>query len=97
MGEADGDESAPTKGQSDAAPAATTSSSSSMSDVPAKKLARQLDFTGFGGAQASVAVPELPKPQLATVSVQQSQPKPPVVAVPVPVPPQPPISSVRPV
>ncbi|CAB4288521.1 unnamed protein product [Prunus armeniaca] len=97
MGEADGDESAPTKGQSDAAPAATTSSSSSMSDVPAKKLARQLDFTGFGGAPASVAVPELPKPQLATVSVQQSQPKPPVVSVPVPVPPQPPISSVRPV
>ncbi|CAN6564270.1 unnamed protein product [Malus baccata var. baccata] len=86
MGEGDGADSAPKKAQSDAAAgAATTSSSSSMNDVPAKKLARQLDFTVFGSAPTSVAVPELPKPPLPTVAVPPSLPKPPVVSVPVPV------------
>lgn len=95
MGEGDGAGSAPKKAQSDAATASATTASTS--DVPAKKLARQLDFTGFGAASGSVALPEPPKPQLQTVTVPQNQPKPQVVGVPVPVPPQPPIPSVRPV
>ncbi|KAM5547778.1 protein tesmin/TSO1-like CXC 5 [Rosa sericea] len=95
MGEGDGADSAPKKPQSDAVTAGATTSSG---DVPAKKLARQLDFTGFGATTSgSVALPEPPKPQLQTVTVPQSLPKPQVVGVPVPVPPQPPVPSVRPV
>ncbi|XP_028950403.2 protein tesmin/TSO1-like CXC 5 isoform X2 [Malus domestica] len=86
MGEGDGADLAPKKAQSDAAAGtATASSSSSMNDVPAKKLARQLDFTGVGSAPASVAVPELPKPPLQTEAVPPSLPYPPVVSMPVPV------------
>ncbi|KAM1932771.1 hypothetical protein ACFX15_017167 [Malus domestica] len=86
MGEGDGADLAPKKAQSDAAAGtATASSSSSMNDVPAKKLARQLDFTGVGSAPASVAVPELPKPPLPTEAVPPSLPNPPVVSMPVPV------------
>nr|XP_028950403.1 protein tesmin/TSO1-like CXC 5 isoform X2 [Malus domestica] len=86
MGEGDGADLAPKKAQSDAAAGtATASSSSSMNDVPAKKLARQLDFTGVASAPASVAVPELPKPPLPTEAVPPSLPNPPVVSMPVPV------------
>ncbi|XP_050125295.1 protein tesmin/TSO1-like CXC 5 isoform X2 [Malus sylvestris] len=86
MGEGDGADLAPKKAQSDAAAGtATASSSSSMNDVPAKKLARQLDFTGVSSAPASVAVPELPKPPLPTEAVPPSLPNPPVVSMPVPV------------
>lgn len=82
---------------SGSAAAAAAAASSSSSDVPAKKLARQLDFTGFGGASGSVVLPEHPQsqtvlpaqpvtppvtPPLQQAAVQ-SQPQPPVVAIPV--------------
>ncbi|KAF7813850.1 protein tesmin/TSO1-like CXC 5 isoform X1 [Senna tora] len=71
------------------------------SDVPAKKLARQLDFTGFGGVTESVAVPEHPQsplqPQSQAVAQSQPQPRPLTqqsVAV-MPAAPQTPLSSAR--
>lgn len=81
------------QGSGSAAAAAAAAASSSSSDVPAKKLARQLDFTGFGGASGSVVLPEHPQsqtvlpaqpvtPPLQQAAVQ-SQPQPPVVAIPV--------------
>lgn len=78
---------------SGSAAAAAAAASSSSSEVPAKKLARQLDFTGFGGASGSVVLPEHPQSQTVlpaqpvTSPLQQaavqSQPQPPVVAIPV--------------
>ncbi|KAM7509533.1 hypothetical protein LguiA_019986 [Lonicera macranthoides] len=69
-----------------------------VSDFPAKKLARQLDFTGFGGASGTVVLPEHPQhpqPPQRPLQVQvQLQPQPPpqtVVQMPVQMqpPPQP--------
>ncbi|KAJ7973841.1 protein tesmin/TSO1-like CXC 5 [Quillaja saponaria] len=60
------------------------------SDAPAKKLARQLDFTGFGGVPGTMALPEHPQPQpqlqqmVAPSQPQtQIQPQQPVVVMPV--------------
>ncbi|KAI4350841.1 hypothetical protein L6164_005250 [Bauhinia variegata] len=100
MGEGEGGDFPPKNVTSDAAPTLSL-------DVPAKKLARQLDFTGFGGVSSSVALPEHPQSQLhpQTQMVSQSQPQsrlhpqtqtvtqPPVVVMPVV--PQAPHSSVR--
>ncbi|XP_050384284.1 protein tesmin/TSO1-like CXC 5 [Argentina anserina] len=86
MGEGDGADSAPTEPQSDAVSATATTSTSG--DVPAKKLARQLDFTALGATARSVALPEAQKPQVPPATVSQSQPRPQVAGVPVPQPPQ---------
>lgn len=85
MGEGEGGDLPPKKIQSDAVTAAA--------DVPAKKLVRQLDFTGYGGASGSVVLPEHPQSQPVLPaqpvtapplqSAMQSQPQPPVVAMPV--------------
>ncbi|CAK9155174.1 unnamed protein product [Ilex paraguariensis] len=57
-------------------PKQVQSGSTASSDFPAKKLARQLDFTGYGGASAAtVALPEHPQ-----------QPKPTPQALPAPKP-----------
>nr|XP_033510957.1 protein tesmin/TSO1-like CXC 5 isoform X4 [Nicotiana tomentosiformis] len=58
MEESEGGDFPPKKAQSE--PAATEASAHVVTDYPAKKLARQLDFTGFGGA-AAVALPEQAK------------------------------------
>lgn len=58
MGEGEGEDLSQKKAQSDVA-----GTGSATSDAPAKKLARQLDFTGFGGSSGSVALPEHPQPQ----------------------------------
>lgn len=101
MGEGEEGDLPPKKIQSDAAGGTGTS----LSEAPAKKLARQLDFTGFGGASGSVVLPEHPQsqpvlpgqPVIALQPVVQSQPQPqpqpPVVAVPVA--PQPSVPSAR--
>lgn len=76
MGEGEGDEFPPKKSQSE-----------SGGDIPAKKLARQLDFTG--GFVGSVVLPEHPQSQVATANSQpppQPQPKPVVPPVPPPPP-----------
>ncbi|KAM6583185.1 hypothetical protein CsatB_010187 [Cannabis sativa] len=101
MGEGEEGDLPPKKIQSDGA----GGSSIALSDAPTKKLARQLDFTGYGGAPGSVVLPEhhqsqlvLP-PQPVTVTqplpqpVVQSQPQPPVVTGPVM--PQPSVPSAR--
>ena len=85
MGEREGGDLPPKKTQSDAVAAAA--------DVPTKKLARQLDFTGYVEASGSVVLPEHPQSQPASraqpvtepplQSAMQSQPQPPVVAMPV--------------
>ncbi|POO00908.1 Lin-54-like protein [Trema orientale] len=105
MGEGEEGDLPPKKIQSDAA-AAAGGSGAALSDAPTKKLARQLDFTGFGGASGSAVLPEhpqsqpvLPAAQPMTVSqpVVQSQPQPQVVAVPVtPQPSVPPARMVKP-
>lgn len=96
MGEGDGADSAPKKPQSDAAPVVATTSSSS-GEVPAKKLARQLDFTGLGATSGSVPQPKPQVPAVVTTVPPQSQPRPQVMGLPVPPPPQqPPVPSVRP-
>ncbi|XP_028774023.1 protein tesmin/TSO1-like CXC 5 isoform X2 [Neltuma alba] len=87
MGEGEGADCPPKNVSSDASGAAL------LSDVPAKKLARQLDFTGYSGA----ALPEHPQPQLQVLAQSQPQPRPvttqPVVVMPMP--PQAPHSSAR--
>ena len=78
------------------------------SDVPAKRLARQLDFTSFGGVSTGiVAMPEHSQPQLhgqsqtVAQSLPQSrtQPQPQILThqpvVMMPVPPQAPHPSLR--
>ncbi|KAF7819801.1 protein tesmin/TSO1-like CXC 5 isoform X1 [Senna tora] len=91
MGEGEGGDCPPKNVLSDTAAAALPL------DVPAKKLARQLDFTGFGGVSASVALPEHLQLQLQTQSLPQPPPQgltqQPVVVMPMP--PQAPHSSVR--
>lgn len=82
MGEGEGADCPPKNVQSDATTAAT--------DVPAKKLARQLDFTGFSGATGTVGLPETVVP-----SQPQPRPLPQQSVVVMPVPPQPPLSSTR--
>lgn len=72
MEQGEGGDFPPKKVQSD-----TAGSGAVTSDVPPKKLARQLDFTGFGGASAAVVLPEHPQSQ---PPVQSQQP----VAMPVP-------------
>lgn len=95
MGEGEGGDCPPKNVSSDATAAALPS------DVPAKKLARQLDFTGFSGVMGSVALPEHPQSQLQPQSqtVAQSQPQPRPLTqqsiVVMPVPPQAPHSSTR--
>ncbi|XP_052200384.1 protein tesmin/TSO1-like CXC 5 isoform X2 [Diospyros lotus] len=82
----------------------------SASDFPAKKLARQLDFTGLGGASAAVVLPEhpqqpaarpmlLPRSQVQTVTQMQPPPQPQSQQQPLLVPKQSqsPIPSIRPV
>lgn len=66
MGEGEGGGSPPKKVRSDSVAA---------TDFPAKKLARQLDFTGIGGASGSVVLPEHPQsqPAVPTPPPQQSQ------------------------
>ncbi|KAL6984787.1 hypothetical protein U1Q18_018166 [Sarracenia purpurea var. burkii] len=59
MEKGEGGDFPPKKAQSD-----KPVSVAAQSDFPAKKLARQLDFTGFGGASAAVMLPEHPQ-QLA--------------------------------
>ncbi|KAI4347105.1 hypothetical protein L6164_007952 [Bauhinia variegata] len=70
MGEGEGGDCPPKNVSSDAAAGLPL-------DVPAKKLARQLDFTGFGGVSGSVTLPEHPQSQLhpQTQMVSQSQPQ----------------------
>lgn len=106
MGEGEGGDLPQKKVQSDVA-----ASGSASSEVPTKKLARQLDFTGYGGASVSVVLPDHPQSQTQTQSQPISKAQP--VTVPqtlaqsppqsspqpqvatVPVPPQPPIPSAR--
>ncbi|KAH9800762.1 protein tesmin/TSO1-like CXC 5 [Citrus sinensis] len=79
MGEGEGGEFPPKKSQSE-----------SGGDIPAKKLARQLDFTG--GFVGSVILPEHPQSQAVTANSHpppQPQPKPVVPPVPPPPPPLP--------
>ncbi|KAL5838344.1 hypothetical protein ACOSQ3_015513 [Xanthoceras sorbifolium] len=79
MGEGDGGEFPPKKVQSETQGTAV--------DFPAKKLARQLDFTG--GIAGTVVLPEHPQPQAVTAKPQSQphpQPQPQVVGLP-PVPP----------
>ena len=47
------------------------------SDIPPKKLTRQLDFTAYGGSSTAVVLPEQPQSQ---PQAQSQQP----VAIPVP-------------
>uniref|UniRef100_A0A5B7A9F0 CRC domain-containing protein n=1 Tax=Davidia involucrata TaxID=16924 RepID=A0A5B7A9F0_DAVIN len=76
MEKGEGGDFPPKKAQSD------TPVSTATSDFPAKKLARQLDFTGFGGASATVVLPEHPQqpatyplpPPPQTQTQQQMQP-----------------------
>ncbi|KAJ7969589.1 protein tesmin/TSO1-like CXC 5 [Quillaja saponaria] len=56
MGEGEGGDCPPKNVQS-------TTAAALPSDVPAKKLARQLDFTGFGGVPGTMALPEHPQLQ----------------------------------
>lgn len=76
MGDGEGSDFPLKKAQSDGAAALAST------EAPAaKKLARQLDFTGFGGGgggSGSVVLPEHPQPQLQSQS--QSQPQPQMVA-----------------
>ncbi|KAG2713117.1 hypothetical protein I3760_04G160000 [Carya illinoinensis] len=83
MGEGEGSDLHPKKPQSEG-----TAASASTEAPAAKKLARQLDFTAFGGAggSGSVVLPEHPQPQLK--SQPQPQPQPQKVAATVIVPPQ---------
>ena len=88
MGEGEGGDLPPTKAPSDSAAA----------DFPAKKLARQLDFTGYGGASASVVLPEHPQSQPAAAAQTVPAPPPSQLLLPPPsqllLPPQPPVVSV---
>lgn len=74
MGEGEGGEFPPRKAQSE-----------SSGEYPAKKLARQLDFTG--GFVSNVVLPEHPQ-SLAVPANTQSQPQLKSVVPPVPPPPQ---------
>lgn len=101
MGEGEGDDLSKKKVQSDVA-----GNVSASSDVPTKKLARQLDFTGFGGAvvlpehpqsQTQTQTPPLANAQPVTVpqTLAQSPPQPLPQVVTVPGAPQPPNPSAR--
>ncbi|RVW96341.1 Protein tesmin/TSO1-like CXC 5 [Vitis vinifera] len=81
MEQGEGGDFPPKKVQSDTAGTAAVTS-----DIPLKKLARQLDFTAFGGASAAVVLPEHPQSQ------PQAQAQHPVT---MPVPPQTTHPSVR--
>lgn len=81
MEQGEGGDFPPKKVQSDTAGTAAVTS-----DIPPKKLARQLDFTAFGGASAAVVLPEHPQSQ------PQAQAQHPVT---MPVPPQTTHPSVR--
>lgn len=86
MGEGEGGDLPQKKVQSDVAGSGSTST-----DVPTKKLARQLDFTGLGGASGSVVLPEHPQlqpiskaePVTVPQTLAQSPPQPQVATVPV--------------
>lgn len=90
MGEGEGVDCPPKNLLSDAAAAAAL-----PLDVPTKKLARQLDFTGFGGVSGSVALPEQLQlqPQSRPQPLTQGLTQQPIVVMPVP--PQAPHSSMR--
>ena len=81
MEQGEGGDFPPKKVQSDTAGTAAVTS-----DIPLMKLARQLDFTAFGGASAAVVLPEHPQSQ------PQAQAQHPVT---MPVPPQTTHPSVR--
>ncbi|KAA8523128.1 hypothetical protein F0562_009551 [Nyssa sinensis] len=104
MEQGEGGDFPPRKAQSD------TPVSTVTSDFPAKKLARQLDFTGFGGASATVVLPEHPQqpathtpptpPQAQTITqmpLPQPQPQPQPQLLMMPLQSQAPHPSVRPV
>ncbi|GMP59826.1 hypothetical protein CsSME_00022947 [Camellia sinensis var. sinensis] len=63
------------------------------SDFPAKKLARQLDFTGFGGTSTAVVLPEHPQQPAAA----QPLPPPQQQLLAMPMQSQSPLPSIRPV
>ncbi|KAK4283804.1 hypothetical protein QN277_000717 [Acacia crassicarpa] len=91
MGEGEGGDFPPKNVSSDSTGAAVPS------DVPAKKLARQLDFTGYSGTPLTEHPQPHPQPQLQAVAQSQPQPRP-VTTQPVavmPMPPQVPHSSAR--
>lgn len=74
MGEEDTAGAPQKKAQSDGA----ALSNSSSSDIPSKKLARQLDFTGFGGAshpQSHTNSHSQSPASLVAQSLPQAQPK----------------------
>ena len=56
-----------------------------VSDFPAKKLARQLDFTGFGSASGTVVLPEHPQHPQRPLQVQLQPQPPPQTVVQMPV------------
>ncbi|XP_062090812.1 protein tesmin/TSO1-like CXC 5 isoform X2 [Humulus lupulus] len=85
MGEGEEGDLPPKMIQSDGAGGSGTA----LSDAPTKKLARQLDFTGYGGASGGVVLPEHHQSQ----PVLPLQPQPQVVAGPVM--PQPSVPSAR--
>lgn len=100
MEQGEGGDFPPNKLQSETATSSTTASSS---DFPAKKLARQLDFTVLGGAGATsttsttaVILPEHPQSQSEQPPLQQTQPQMAATqAVFIPAPPQAPHPTVR--
>ena len=94
MGEEDSAGVPPKKAQSDGA----ALSNSSSSDIPSKKLARQLDFTGYGGAphpQSHSNSHSQSQTPLVSQNLQQAQPKPQPQMVAASIAPLAPHSSVR--
>ncbi|KAK9269290.1 hypothetical protein L1049_001060 [Liquidambar formosana] len=100
MEQGDGGDFPPKKLQSDTATGATSSTGTTTSDFPAKKLARQLDFTALGGASTTVVLPEHPQsqpPQPPPPPLPQTQTLAPPQAVLIPVSTQTAHPTVRPV
>ncbi|KAA0061547.1 protein tesmin/TSO1-like CXC 5 isoform X1 [Cucumis melo var. makuwa] len=94
MGEEDSVGASQKKAQSDGA----TLSNSSSSDIPSKKLARQLDFTGYGGAsnpQSHSNSHSQSQAPLVAQNLPQAQPKPQTQMVAASIAPLAPHSSVR--
>ncbi|KGN60608.1 protein tesmin/TSO1-like CXC 5 isoform X2 [Cucumis sativus] len=94
MGEEDSVGASQKKAQSDGA----TLSNSSSSDIPSKKLARQLDFTGYGGAsntQSHSSSHSQSQASLVAQNLPQAQPKPQTQMVAASIAPLAPLSSVR--
>ncbi|KAA8534957.1 hypothetical protein F0562_029960 [Nyssa sinensis] len=100
MEQGEGGDFPPKKTQSD-----TTVATATL-DFPAKKLARQLDFTGFGGPSATLVLPEhpqqaathpLPPPPAQTITQMQPPPQPQQQLLMMPIQSQAPHPSVRPV